>query len=294
MSTILVPTMTTIDSTSGGHDTKTKMQYLDPESTLMRRYLTPGSAFNTAKFVWTDVNVRDARPMRKDFSLERKGFTLVDHASKVSDWDDTEQQSGIYSREIEQLITSMTGADKVYVFEPTLRRAITNSQYQPFGSEVHVDYTRQTAENLISSFLAKDNKQMTDYSRYQCINVWRVLSESPQDYPLGMCDATSVLSGDFREMKRIRVDTLPTGLDDLPPQEPPPDTPAADMFEHRTQHSWWFFSDMGVDEALVFKLYDSDQSAKAPRCPHTAFQDRVREGTKPRASIEIRTIACFK
>lgn len=283
-----------MDTASTGHDTRTKMQYLDPKSTLMRRYLAPGAAFNTADFVWTDVDVRDARPTREDFTLEGTGFCLVDHVSKVSDWDDVEEQTNIYSREMEQLVTSLTGADKVYVFEPTLRRASTNSKWQPFGSEVHVDYTRRTAENLLSSFLTKDNRLVTDFSRYQCINVWRVLSESPQDYPLGICDATTVGRHEHRAMTRIKVDILPKGLDDLPSEEPHPDTPAADMLEYRDYHRWWFFSDMAPDEALIFKLYDSDQAAKAPRCPHTAFHDDSREGTKPRASIEIRTIACFK
>ncbi len=187
----------------------------------------------------------------------------------------------------------LTGADKVIVFEPTLRRASTTTAWQPFGSEVHVDYTHQTAEHLISTFLAKEGLKRADYNRIMCINVWRALSPGPQDYPLGMCDASSVGPDECRANQRIKVDALPDP-NNIPLEEPDPATPAADMFVYKTHHRWWFFSDMKVDEGLVFKLYDSDASARAPRCPHTAFHDLHRQNTKPRASVEIRTIVCFK
>jgi hypothetical protein len=184
----------------------------------------------------------------------------------------------------------MTGAGEVMVFEPTLRRNSTTSQWQPFGSEVHVDYTTQTAEELIDIFLQKNGLERSSFKKFQCVNVWRALSPAPQDYPLGMCDARSVRPHEFRANYRIKVDILPDPTN-LPTDEPTP-TPAADMFEYRPYHKWWFFSDMKPHEALVFTLYDSENPGK--RCPHTAFHDSLRPGTFPRESIEIRTIACFK
>ncbi len=65
------------------HDAVTSLQYLDPATKLNRRYLSPGSAFNTGKFEWRDVVVKDARPSRSDFELEKTGFELVQHKSEV-------------------------------------------------------------------------------------------------------------------------------------------------------------------------------------------------------------------
>lgn len=208
----------------------------------------------------------------------------------MSDWSDKSQLEGIYTLETEHLIKKMTGADEVMAFEPTLRRVATNTQWQLFGSEVHIDYTTLTAEALIDTILENKGLERSTFKRFQCINVWRALSPPPQDYPLGICDARSVGPDECKPNYRIKVDALPDPRN-LPPGEPN-QTPAADMFEYRPYHRWWFFSDMVPEEALVFKLYDSEESGE--RCPHTAFEDTLRVGTKPRESIEIRTIVCYK
>jgi hypothetical protein len=50
---------------------------------------------------------------------------------------------------------------------------------------------------------------------------------------------------------------------------------------------------MTRDEVLFFKLNDSDHS-RAWRVPHSAFLDRTARATRPRHSIEFRTIAYFE
>jgi hypothetical protein len=200
------------------------------------------------------------------------------------------QTQGLYTSETERLIKTITGADEVVGFEPTLRRVATTLQWQPFGSEVHIDYTTQTAEELIDTLLQAKGLDRTLFTRFECINLWRALSPAPQDYPLGICDARSVGPNECRPNYRIKVDVLPDP-EDLPTQEPNP-TPAADMFEFRPYHKWWFFSDMTAEEALIFKLYDSEK--RGMRCPHTAFKDGLRANSKPRESVEIRTVVCYK
>ena len=92
-------------------------------------------------------------------------------------------------------------------------------------------------------------------------------------------------------MPRIKLDVLPD-KENIPEVEPDLDSHAAtDVFEYSPEHKWWYFNDMKSDEAIVFKLYDSDQ---VTRVPHAAFHDSLREGTKPRESVEIRTIVCYK
>jgi hypothetical protein len=68
--------------------------------------------------------------------------------------------------------------------------------------------------------------------------------------------------------------------------------PAGSVFSYRPGHRWWYFPDMRVDEALVFKLHDTDHDV-AWRVPHAAFHDEQAAGAHPRESIELRTIAFF-
>jgi len=51
---------------------------------------------------------------------------------------------------------------------------------------------------------------------------------------------------------------------------------------------------MRRDEALVFKVYDSEKDGRARFTPHTAIDDpSTPPGAPPRQSIEARTIAFF-
>ncbi len=69
----------------------------------------------------------------------------------------------------------------------------------------------------------------------------------------------------------IFTETLPDP-DDVPDIDDPDSHPAGSVFTHQPGHRWWYFPEMTSDEALLFKLHDSDHSV-AWRVPHTAFHD---------------------
>jgi hypothetical protein len=50
---------------------------------------------------------------------------------------------------------------------------------------------------------------------------------------------------------------------------------------------------MHAGEALLIKLHDTDHSV-AWRAPHTSFRDGSADGTHPRESVELRTVAYFR
>ena len=59
-------------------------------------------------------------------------------------------------------------------------------------------------------------------------------------------------------------------------------------------HVWFYFPEMTRDEALVFKVFDSDESKPARFTAHTAFDDpNTPEDGWARESIETRTFAFF-
>jgi len=67
-------------------------------------------------------------------------------------------------------------------------------------------------------------------------------------------------------------------------------------FVHNPGHKWYYFSNMNIDEVLVFKLYDSakDEGLKAWRVPHASFHNTAFKNAVPRESIEVRTICYWK
>lgn len=214
-------------------------------------------------------------------SLDEAGFKLVEHKSAVADLGNRESVPD-YAREIEELLLAETGADRVIVTgAPILRfsektgKAGSSDNSYP-ARFAHVDISDATGQEF-SAKRGPDGQGA--YKRAAHYNVWRVLSDAPQDVPLALCDART-LGG--KEL--IHADAIF-------------DSPSGDWsFEgyvvaHDPGHQWMWFSDMTPQEAIIFKTHDSDKSM-APCVPHVAFDDPLCPGdAQARVSAEIRAIA---
>jgi hypothetical protein len=122
-------------------------------------------------------------------------------------------------------------------------------------------------------------------------SLWRAFSPPPQDWPLALLDYRSVDDTEGEPNLLLFVDQLPDP-GDVPDIADPDSQPAGSIFAYRPGHRWWYFPDMRPDEALLFKLHDTDHDV-AWRVPHTAFEDESAEGAHPRESVEFRTVAFF-
>lgn len=64
--------------------------------------------------------------------------------------------------------------------------------------------------------------------------------------------------------------------------------------KHNPKHRWFYFPRMRRDEAIVFKVFDSEKNGRSRFTPHTSFVDpQTPAAAGPRRSIEIRTAAFF-
>ena len=64
--------------------------------------------------------------------------------------------------------------------------------------------------------------------------------------------------------------------------------------KYNPNHRWFYFPEMRRDEALVFKVYDSEKDGRARFTPHTSFVDPTSPPNAPaRQSIEVRALAFF-
>lgn len=217
----------------------------------------------------------------QETSLDREGFILARHASKVTDFENAAEVAAVHPAEIEALLRGLTGADEVRVTAPGIIRyseaggqagSRDNSHPARFA---HIDSTAETSAGFARA--ASAGRALRRSASY---NVWRCFSPAPQDVPLALCDAGSVAAEDL-----LVADAI---FD-------PPDRPEWSfeswIVAHNPVHRWYWYPDLTRDEAIVFKSSDSQF---ANPIPHVAFDHPAAgPGRHPRKSIEMRALALW-
>jgi hypothetical protein len=263
------------------------LNYLAPDSVRNRLYVAPGGHLTTTRYAPQRVWIANGRHSLDDFGLDLSGFTLLDHRSAVTDFGDAEELDRVYVGEALDVVRQVTGADEVLSLGWVIRRAGSDlNGAQPPASDVHVDLHPGRASTRFQAM-----PTARSWRRAVMTSLWRAFSPPPQDWPLGVLDYRSVGDDEGEANLLLFVDSLPD-RDDIPNIDDPDSEPAGSIFAHRLEHRWWYFPDMHADEALIFKLHDTDHSV-AWRAPHTAFHDEAASGALPRESVEIRTVAFF-
>jgi hypothetical protein len=270
-----------------------ELSYLDPASTVLRRFTAPGASVNTGNYLPYAVPIHDGRPVSSQFTIDRNGFAILDHRSAVTDFTDRDEVSRVYPGEVADFVRSRTGADRVATLGWTLRRSAAPGENasQPQAALVHDDFSVNGGRDRAAAAYASHFPDGPGFRRALITSLWRVFSPPPQDWPLAICDYTSVGADEGLDNRLYFVDEIPADLY----AEMPADWPGTSGFEfhHKPAHQWWYFPDMNRDEILLFTLNDSDHS-RAWRVPHSAFRDTTARATVPRHSIEFRSIAYFE
>jgi hypothetical protein len=269
------------------------VDYLVPGSRINRRYVAPGAELNTGRYAPHTVFIRNGRSVQGDLGLDTQGFVLAKQPSLVTNFRDKTEVDAVYSAEVERIAKTLTGADLVVLLGYVLRTSATpSSEIQPPASEVHVDMTTDRAVRLAASTYEKSFAGRSGFRRFIASSLWRPFSQPPQDWPLAVCEGTSVGDEEGVPNVMVRLAELPDP-DNIPAHcEDENNLPAASIFHFSPKHRWWYFPDMTRCEVLLVKFHDSDHS-KAWRTPHTSFRDPRVQNAAPRESIEFRTIAYY-
>ena len=230
---------------------------------------------------WRRVNVRDGRPLAGDFSLEKNGFVFVKHDTTVQDFFDKQQLESIYYPEVAQLIKRLSGADRVVVFDHTLRSGDETEREAKLVREpvlwAHNDYTEWSAPQRVRDLLPEEAETLLA-RRFAIIQVWRAISRPIQSNPLAIADAGSVAFDDLIIAERRYPNRVGQTY----------------RLRYNPAHRWFYFPRMRRDEALVFKVFDSEKDGRARFTAHTSFNDPgTPPGAPPRQSIEARALAFF-
>ena len=286
---------------------ETQINYLLPGPDINRRFVSAGVEVNTGVYGPFDVVVRDGRPIKDHFTLDRQGFVLADCPTEVKDFYDKDHVDEVYYPEVTRYVRELTGATFVHPMGWMVRNSGDISSYQPTedgkpyvhgrgvqppAGEAHIDTEPLRAPAMAEALYRRVRPDGPGFKRFIYCSFWRTFSPGPQDCPLALCDWNSLRDDEGVPNVLHVVDKIPEGDDMFAPMEED-DKPAAAIFRYGPDHRWWYFSNMNRDEALLLKFHDSDNS-RAWRTMHTAFWDNSFPDRKVRESVEFRSIAFFE
>jgi hypothetical protein len=226
------------------------------------------------------LRIYDVRPISDSVSLDREGFALVRQHSAVKDFYDEDEVKSVYYPEAERILKAVTGADRVLVFDHTVRRRIDGAADLRDGSprqpvaRVHVDYTAGSGPQRVRDLIPEEADELLK-GRVQIVNLWRTIRGPLKDSPLAVCDAATVKFDDL------------VGSDLVYPHR----VGETYSVKYSPAHRWLYVPDMTPDEVLLLKCFDSKADGAARFAPHSAFADPTTPNdASPRESIELRTL----
>lgn len=227
------------------------------------------------------VEITDGRPLRDTFSLDENGFVFVEHKTAVRNFFDPAELTGVYYPEVEALIRNLAGAARVVVFDHTLRSGDEAEREARLIREpvlsAHNDYTDWSGPNRVRELLPEEADALLE-RRFAIIQVWRAINQPIRSNPLAIADAKSVAPEDLLIAERRYPHRVGQTY----------------RLKYSARHRWYYFPQMRRDEALVFKVYDSQTDGRARFTPHTSFDDPATPpGAPPRQSIEVRALVFF-
>jgi hypothetical protein len=227
--------------------------------------------------------IHDGRPTAGDLALDTQGFVLTERPSEFTAFHDHDAIRRDYYREVEGILQSQTGADRVFAFGHTVRRERpdgaggTADDRMPV-QQVHVDRTDNFGADRVRE-LVPDEADSLLGGRMQIINLWRPIRGPLESMPLALCDARSV-----RPEHIVSVEMV------MPER-------AFQVFRlvYDQAHRWFYFPQMRIGEVVLLKCYDSLEDGRARYTPHTAFVDPTTPpGAAPRESIEVQAIVLHR
>jgi len=229
-----------------------------------------------------EMTVRNGRSLRDTFDFDRHGFVFVEHHTQVKDFTNETERVRVYDPEVQALIKKHSGASEVVVFDHTIRISDEDMQKavdaRPTVKSVHNDYTEASAPRRLREIVGDEEAERRFKKRWAIVQVWRPIRGKVLIDPLGICDGRSIpQQGFIRVERRYKYRT-------------------GEVYHiaHNPAHEWYYFPHMERDEALVFKVFDSDVRKPSRFTAHSAFGDPATPAdAPPRESIETRTFAFF-
>lgn len=276
-------------------DVQATLNYFDPALERGRFDLVAPDQ-NRMSFVPHEVTIRDIRSAREPVSLHEQGFMLASHSSQVAFTTEIAEtnlvpQNGAppinqsYYDEVLPLIREISGAREVIPQATGLTvRFSQRSRRQSWAGAagfIHLDVTARSVTRFLKSSLDAAVRPIERWRRVVMYQTWRAVTDAPQDNLLTLCDRRSVSPSDVVFYDAI-IGEKGSALESV----------EARSCRYMPDHRWWYASDMGPKDLLVFIGYDS-AAPEAVQPFHTGFDVPGQENATPRGSLEARFFAFY-
>lgn len=242
--------------------------------------LPPGQPRSNIQEDRRSLPIHDMRPLAGGLSLDVQGFELRTAPTAARDLYDEDEITRVYYPETQRIVAEATGGSRVVVFDHTIRRRVWGAEDRAPGTprqpvtRIHGDYTELSGPQRVRDVMGAEADALLK-GRFAIVNLWRPIRGPLRDSPLALCDARSLADGDLVAQDLIYRDRV------------------GEIYSltHNPAHRWFYVPDMGRDEILLLKCYDSLRDGRARFMPHTSFQDpNAPADMLPRESIELRTL----
>ena len=234
----------TAESRVGGRTVRGLINYLEDDTSDSIWYASDSWRSHMPLRMET-MPIEDVRPLRSSISLDREGVFLADAPTSVLDFRDHEAAARTYVPELEEAVKAVTGAHRVVISKSWVHRHPDRSKrFGEVGTTypgryAHIDYSDVSGPLAARQWLGDDpDAEELFKGRFAIFNLWRALSEPPQDCPLGMADATTV---DARDLVVSHIVLGPTPEREMRIQ--------TNMVTYNPNHRWVYFPDMRRDLA---------------------------------------------
>jgi hypothetical protein len=269
---------------AAGDFVEAKLNYLTPDSEkpVSYRYQPPqGVPWRTGTHSSYVVAIHNARPIADRLSLDKEGFKLIHFTSQLADFYDEKEVQAVVYPEVEQILRTITGAPRVFVFDHIVRYAPKAQRSEDGAKEpakaVHNDYTDYSGAKRVRDLFPHEAEELLK-NRFAIINLWKPISGPVLEAPLSVCDARSIAKSDL-VVSELRY---------------PHRIGETYALTYAPGHRWYYFPRMRSDEALLIKCFDSEKDGRARFTAHTAFDDPASPpNAPPRESIELRALVFF-
>ncbi|KAE9378879.1 hypothetical protein N431DRAFT_460204 [Stipitochalara longipes BDJ] len=219
----------------------------------------------TSNLVFEDISIaiQDVRGKEENFTLDSNGFQFVRHHSSLDCFQSKHSIEDIYLPEVDALLRKeIEGVDKVFFFDWRLR----NTQPEAINGvidlndltnwlrpvrHVHIDQSPSAVLNRIKHHFKEDARHLLK-GRIRIINVWRPLVNSVSDWPLAICDGTTVSPDDLVEADHVRRNYIGSTV----------------YLKHNSSQKFYYMNGQRKDEVLIFKNFDSKKGVKC-KCDYT-------------------------
>jgi hypothetical protein len=236
------------------------------------------------RFDSREIELVDASSLSQPPRLDVEGFQLLPHVTSQRNLAEAPSSAAEpYAMELEALLRDALSADHVCVN----RRQITRHQrYDQDG------YKAQPLQGPPAAFIHSDTsiahgptyvmaqgkpEEGRTVRRMAMLNQWRLVSPPPTNLPLALLDARTVAPEDL-VLADSTVKDRSICLEMY-------------LLRYNPAHKWYYFSQQGYDDLLVFKQFDSDPNYPC-FVPHSAFfNSTVRNDAPPRINYETRAAA---